>query len=62
MAGSLRPNPSSVFFGLRLSNESPLPRKQGIDTQALLGHATRVQTDRYNDVRGKEWIKFLIVG
>ncbi len=33
-----------------------LYRKQGIDTQALLGHATRAQTDRYNDVRGKEWI------
>ncbi|MEX3025290.1 phage integrase Arm DNA-binding domain-containing protein [Proteus sp. STS61-E] len=33
-----------------------LYRKQGIDTQALLGHATRAQTDRYNNVRGKEWI------
>ncbi|MBQ0215341.1 integrase [Proteus vulgaris] len=33
-----------------------LYRKQGIDTQALLGRATRAQTDRYNNIRGKEWI------
>ncbi|WP_424679838.1 tyrosine-type recombinase/integrase, partial [Escherichia coli] len=33
-----------------------LYRKQGIDTQALLGHTTRLQTDRYNNTRGKEWV------
>lgn len=29
--------------------------KQGIDTQALLGHKSRLMTDRYHDDRGREW-------
>lgn len=33
-----------------------LYRKQGVDTQKLLGHKTQKMTDRYNDDRGKEWI------
>lgn len=29
--------------------------KQGIDTQSLLGHKSRLMTDRYHDDRGREW-------
>lgn len=32
-----------------------LYRQQGIDTMTLLGHKTQKMTDRYNDVRGKEY-------
>lgn len=31
-------------------------REQGVNTQQLLGHKNQVQTDKYNDDRGKEWI------
>jgi integrase len=31
--------------------------EQGIDTRKLLGHKSQKQTDRYNDDRGKNWIK-----
>ncbi|PWI80303.1 integrase [Enterobacter sp. CGMCC 5087] len=37
-----------------------LYRAQGIDTKILLGHKTQSTTDRYNDDRGKEWIKLAI--
>lgn len=30
-------------------------REQGLDTQRLLGHRSKVMTDNYNDDRGKEW-------
>ena len=33
-----------------------LYRAQGLNTQQLLGHKNQVQTDKYNDDRGKEWI------
>ncbi len=33
-----------------------LYKEQGIDTRKLLGHKSQIQTDRYNDDRGKEWI------
>jgi len=33
-----------------------LYRNQGIDTQKLLGHKSRKQTDEYNDDRGKDWV------
>ena len=33
-----------------------LYREQGIDTQKLLGHKSRKQTDKYNDDRGKDWV------
>ena len=32
-----------------------LYREQGINTQKLLGHKTQKMTDKYQDVRGKEW-------
>lgn len=32
-----------------------LYREQGLNTQQLLGHKNQVQTDKYNDDRGKEW-------
>lgn len=35
-------------------------REQGIDTQILLGHSSKVMTDHYNDTRGKEWKKLVI--
>jgi integrase len=34
-----------------------LYKEQGIDTRKLLGHKSQQQTDRYNDDRGKEWVK-----
>ncbi len=37
-----------------------LYRAQGIDTKILLGHKTQTTTDRYNDDRGKEWIRLVI--
>ncbi|AYN29963.1 integrase [Buttiauxella sp. 3AFRM03] len=37
-----------------------LYRAQGIDTKILLGHKTQSTTDRYNDDRGKEWIRLVI--
>jgi len=33
-----------------------LYREQGMDTKRLLGHKNQVQTDKYNDDRGKEWL------
>lgn len=36
-----------------------LYRTQGIDTQ-VLGHSSKTITDRYNDLRGKEWKKLVI--
>ncbi|CCP02947.1 Integrase [Erwinia amylovora Ea644] len=33
-----------------------LYRDQGINTQNLLGHKNQIQTDKYNDDRGKDWI------
>jgi integrase len=35
-------------------------RRQGIDTKILLGHKTQSTTDRYNDDRGKDWIRLVI--
>ncbi|WP_265694141.1 phage integrase Arm DNA-binding domain-containing protein [Providencia rustigianii] len=32
-----------------------LYREQGLDTQKLLGHKSKIMTDHYNDDRGKEW-------
>ena len=32
-----------------------LYREQGLNTQQLLGHKNQLQTDKYNDDRGKEW-------
>ncbi|HBB5078920.1 TPA: phage integrase Arm DNA-binding domain-containing protein [Escherichia coli] len=37
-----------------------LYKEQGIDTQKLLGHKTQQQTDRYNDLRGKNWVTLTI--
>jgi len=31
-------------------------RLKGIDDKRLLGHKNQVQTDKYNDDRGKEWL------
>jgi integrase len=31
-------------------------REQGLNTQSLLGHKNQVQTDKYNDDRGKDWV------
>lgn len=38
-----------------------LYKKQGIDTRILLGHKSQRQTDRYNDDRGKEWMKIIYI-
>lgn len=37
-----------------------LYREQGINTKDLLGHKNQQQTDKYNDDRGKDWIKVVI--
>ena len=37
-----------------------LYKEQGINTQKLLGHKTQKQTDRYNDDRGKDWVKISV--
>ncbi|MCW2254381.1 integrase [Providencia alcalifaciens] len=37
-----------------------LYRDQGINTKDLLGHKNQQQTDKYNDDRGKDWIKVVI--
>lgn len=34
-----------------------LYRAQGINTKDLLGHKNQIQTDKYHDDRGKDWIK-----
>lgn len=33
-----------------------LYREQGIDTKALCGHSDQRMTDRYNDLRGSDWL------
>ncbi len=37
-----------------------LYRAQGINTKDLLGHKNQIQTDKYHDDRGKDWIKIVI--
>ena len=37
-----------------------LYRAQGINTKDLLGHKNQIQTDKYHDDRGKDWIKVVI--
>ncbi|MGG7890219.1 phage integrase Arm DNA-binding domain-containing protein [Klebsiella aerogenes] len=37
-----------------------LYKAQGINTKELLGHKSQQQTDRYNDDRGKSWIRVKI--
>lgn len=35
-------------------------REQGIDTKALCGHSEQRMTDRYNDLRGSDWLELKI--
>ncbi|MCX8678632.1 tyrosine-type recombinase/integrase [Gilliamella sp. B2865] len=51
-------NPPS-FFEIRSLAER-LYRKQGVNTQVLLGHKYRSTTDLYNDLRGREWHHLII--
>lgn len=37
-----------------------LYREQGINTKDLLGHKSQRMTDKYNDDRGKNWVKVVI--
>ncbi|WP_410696084.1 site-specific integrase [Citrobacter freundii] len=37
-----------------------LYKQQGINTQKLLGHKSQLQTERYNDDRGKNWTSIII--
>lgn len=37
-----------------------LYRDQGINTKDLLGHKSQKMTDKYNDDRGKDWVKVVI--
>ena len=37
-----------------------LYRAQGVNTKDLLGHKNQIQTDKYHDDRGKDWIKIVI--
>jgi len=34
-----------------------LYREQGVDTKALCGHSEQRMTDRYNDLRGSDWLE-----
>lgn len=51
--------PPATFHEQRSLSER-LYKEQGIDTQKLLGHKTQQQTDRYNDLRGKNWVTLTI--
>ncbi|KAB7673754.1 tyrosine-type recombinase/integrase [Plesiomonas shigelloides] len=44
------------FHEIRSLSER-LYREQGINTQKLLGHASQKMTDKYNNNRGKEFLK-----
>lgn len=47
------------FHEIRSLSER-LYRDQGVDTQRLLGHSSRMMTDRYNNERKKEYVKLKI--
>lgn len=47
---------SAPTFHEQRSLAERIYRDQGVNTQLLLGHKNQVQTDRYNDDRGKDWI------
>lgn len=49
-------NGSPPTFHEQRSLAERLYRDQGMDTKRLLGHKNQVQTDKYNDDRGKEWL------
>lgn len=49
-------NGSPPTFHEQRSLAERLYRDQGVDTKRLLGHKNQVQTDKYNDDRGKEWL------
>ncbi len=46
----------ATFHELRSLSER-IYRQQGINTKDLLGHKSQQMTDKYNDDRGKEWVK-----
>ncbi|AUO57070.1 site-specific integrase [Escherichia coli] len=48
---------SPATFHEQRSLSERLYKEQGIDTRKLLGHKTQQQTDRYDDDRGKNWMK-----
>nr|WP_278991987.1 phage integrase Arm DNA-binding domain-containing protein [Plesiomonas shigelloides] len=52
-------NTPASFHEIRSLSER-LYRDQGIDTQRLLGHSSRMMTDRYNNERKKEYVKLKI--
>lgn len=54
-------NGTPPSFHEQRSLSERLYRTQGIDTQILLGHSSKTMTDRYNDSRGKEWKKLVIL-
>lgn len=47
---------SAPTFHEQRSLAERLYRDQGINTQQLLGHKNQVQTDKYHDDRGKDWM------
>lgn len=49
-------NGSPPTFHEQRSLAERLYRDQGMDTKRLLGHKNQVQTDKYNDDRGKDWL------
>ncbi|MFH8134175.1 phage integrase Arm DNA-binding domain-containing protein [Pantoea osteomyelitidis] len=48
-------NGTPPTFHEQRSLSERLYREQGLNTQQLLGHKNQLQTDKYNDDRGKEW-------
>lgn len=56
--GSLSGTPAT--FHEQRSLAERLYKQQGINTQKLLGHKSQLQTERYNDDRGKNWTSIII--
>ncbi|MFJ2973434.1 phage integrase Arm DNA-binding domain-containing protein [Kluyvera sp. NPDC087067] len=54
-------NGTAPTFHEQRSLAERLYREQGVNTQILMGHANQAMTDRYNDSRGKEWRKLVIL-
>lgn len=51
---------SPATFHEQRSLSERLYKEQGLDTQKLLGHKSPIQTARYHDDRGKDWLKIQI--
>lgn len=53
-------NGTPATFHEQRSLAERLYERQEINTQKLLGHKNRKQTDQYHDDRGKDWVKLIL--